>query len=108
MPTIIDALVVELGLGHVEVRRGPETTSEVGFLSKSLGVSAKELATWENAGKTVGASVGEIASSFAHIRKERWPSIVVPVLAAQQRADPEKQGDERDHEVIGHLLNGGG
>jgi chaperonin cofactor prefoldin len=44
-------------------------TAETGYLAKSLGISAQELAKWENAGATVGATANDIASGISSIEK---------------------------------------
>jgi hypothetical protein len=43
--------------------------AETGYLAKSLGISAQELAKWENAGATVGATANDIAGGIASIEK---------------------------------------
>jgi hypothetical protein len=63
--------LIATGLGFNRlVQDITKTTTEVGYLSKALGMAAQDLSAWENAGKTVGASTGEMAQNLKAINSE--------------------------------------
>jgi hypothetical protein len=66
----ISALITGgIGLDRL-VEQVMRLNSQMGYLATSLGISTKELTTWQLAGRTVGATSEEIAQGMAHIRQE--------------------------------------
>jgi len=62
--------LIAAGLGFNRLMQdATKLNSELGYMSKQIGVSAQEFSKWQLAGATVGATAQDIASSFSVIQK---------------------------------------
>jgi hypothetical protein len=63
--------LIAAGLGFNRLTQEvTKANTELGYLSKTLGISAQDLSAWENAGRTVGATADEMKGSIAAVNAQ--------------------------------------
>lgn len=63
--------IIATGLGFNRlVQDVTKLNTELGFTSKTLGITAQQLSEWEQVGRTVGASSGEISQNLKSLNAE--------------------------------------
>jgi hypothetical protein len=65
------AAIVAAGLGFNRLTQEvTKATTELGYMSKQLGISAQDLDAWEKVGRTVGATAGEMSQALSSVNAQ--------------------------------------